>query len=298
MECPQLAGRDLLGSAKCNTLHNGLKIPFLGLGTWRLRGERLCRGLWGALQEKYALVDTAAVYGNEDEIRRFLDEAGNPRVFLTSKLQPRDARGKQAVINAFDATCKRLGVEQLDLYLIHWPGTTGVNAESQENRRLRFESWSALEELYAQKKVRAIGVSNFMVPHIEHLIADGAKVMPMVNQLEWHPMCWLPEMLKFAKAHGIVLQAYSSLGSGQGKLLEHPVVKQIAEEINHPPSVVLLRWAVQQDVLVIPCSTSQEHLRENAAALEVQLSDDQMNRLSAIQNKEQFRFCWNPNTIA
>lgn len=298
MDFPNLQGRDLLASAKCRTLANGVQMPLMGLGTWRLTGERLASGVCGALQEGYGLIDSAAVYRNEAEIRELLKKAGNPRVFVTSKLQPKDAQGMEAVLQAFDATIERLGVEQLDLYLIHWPGSNGVSTDSQDNRRLRLESWRALEKLYEQNKVRAIGVSNFMVSHIDQLMADGATIMPMVNQLEWHPMCWIPEMLPFAKKHGITLQAYSSLGSGEDKLVEHPVVKEIAKEIEQPASVVLLRWPLQQGLLVIPCSTSRDHLRENAAALEVQLSEDQMKRLSAIKETTQHRFCWDPNTIS
>ncbi|XP_026194237.1 uncharacterized protein LOC34621298 [Cyclospora cayetanensis] len=298
MAAPGLAGTDLLASAKCHTLHNGVSMPLLGLGTWRLHGNKLRGGVFGALQEQYGLIDTASVYENEAEIRELLKEAGNPRVFLTSKLQPKDAQGTEAVLRAFDGTIQRLGVDQLDLYLIHWPGSSGVDTSDPENRRRRIESWRALEQLYEQKKVRAIGVSNFMVTHLENLMEDGAKIMPMVNQIEWHPMCWVPELIPFAKKHNITLQAYSSLGSGENRLLEHPVVKEIAKEIQQPPSVVLLRWALQQGLLVIPCSTSQEHLRENARIFDVQLSDDQMNKLSSIHEEGQHRFCWNPHKIA
>ncbi|CDJ45355.1 aldo/keto reductase family oxidoreductase, putative [Eimeria tenella] len=273
-------------------------MPVIGLGTWRLRGDRLRSGVFGALHERYGLIDTASVYGNEEEIRQLLKEAGNPRVFLTSKLKPEDAQGTEAVLKAFEGTIERLGVEQLDLYLIHWPGSGGVDANSPANRQRRLESWRALEQLYEKKKVRAIGVSNFLVPHIEQLMEDGAKIMPMVNQLEWHPMCWVPDLIPFAKKHSIVLQAYSSLGSGENRLLDHPVVKEIAKEINQPPSVVLLGWPRQQGLLIIPCSTSQEHLKENLAALTVQLSEDQMKRLGAIHEDVKHRFCWDPNTIA
>ncbi|KAL8431842.1 hypothetical protein ACSSS7_005017 [Eimeria intestinalis] len=304
MERPTLTGEDLLASAKSQALHNKVQMPVLGLGTWRLRGDKLQSGVWGALLESYGLIDTAAVYGNEEEIRDLLKDAGNPRVFITSKLQPRDANGTEAVLRAFDATVKRLNVEQLDLYLIHWPGkraltpsprSSGVAINSPKNRRLRLESWRALEQLYEQKKVRAIGVSNFMISHIEELLADGATVVPM---LEWHPMCWIPEMIPFAKQHNIILQAYSSLGSGKDHLLDHPLIKQIAKEINQPPAVVLLRWPLQQGLMVIPCSTSREHLRENKAALECELSEDQMNRLCSIKDSTQYRFCWDPTTIS
>ncbi|CDJ57423.1 aldo/keto reductase family oxidoreductase, putative [Eimeria maxima] len=298
MSCPNLAGVDLLAAARCRTLYNGVKMPLIGLGTWRLRGDRLRSGVFGALNERYGLIDSAAVYGNEEEIRQLLKDAGNPRVFLTSKLQPGDAQGKDAVLKAFEKTIERLGVKQLDLYLIHWPGSGGVDANSKVNRQRRIESWRALEQLYEEKKVRAIGVSNFLVPHLEQLMEDGAKIRPMVNQVEWHPMCWVPDLIPYARKHSIVLQAYSSLGSGENRLFEHEVVKEIAEEVNEAPSVVLLRWALQQGLLVIPCSTSQEHLRENLAALDVVLSEDQMERLCAIRESVTHRFCWDPNTIA
>lgn len=297
MEVPSLAGKDLLAAAKCCTLHNGVKIPFLGLGTWKLKGDRLRSGLYAALSENYGLIDTAAVYENEEEISMLLKQAGNPRVFITSKLQPKDAVGRESTLRAFKETTERLGVDQLDLYLIHWPGTSRVPADSDSNRRMRLECWQAMEELYEQKKVRAIGVSNFLVRHIEKLMADGAKIMPMVNQLEWHPMCWMPEMISFAKENKIILQAYSSLGSGDNRLLVHPVVKEIAAEIKQPESVVLLRFCVEQGLLIIPCSTSRVHLKENAAALDVQLTKEQMNKLCSIQEKDKHRFCWDPNVF-
>ncbi|OEH76436.1 aldo keto reductase family [Cyclospora cayetanensis] len=306
MAAPGLAGTDLLASAKCHTLHNGVSMPLLGLGTWRLHGNKLRGGVFGALQEQYGLIDTASVYENEAEIRELLKEAGNPRVFLTSKLQPKDAQGTEAVLRAFDGTIQRLGVDQLDLYLIHWPGSSGVDTSDPENLQLSLTVFLLLcgrlglmtpwlRKPIIAFQVRAIGVSNFMVTHLENLMEDGAKIMPMI---EWHPMCWVPELIPFAKKHNITLQAYSSLGSGENRLLEHPVVKEIAKEIQQPPSVVLLRWALQQGLLVIPCSTSQEHLRENARIFDVQLSDDQMNKLSSIHEEGQHRFCWNPHKIA
>ncbi|CDI80285.1 hypothetical protein EAH_00014400 [Eimeria acervulina] len=234
MSCPSLAGVDLLAAAKCRTLYNGVKLPMIGLGTWRLRGDRLRSGVFGALNERYGLIDSAAVYENEEEIRELLKEAGSG----------------------------------------------GVDANSHENRQRRIESWRALEQLYEEKKVRAIGVSNFLVPHLEQLMEDGAKIRPMVDQIEWHPMCWVPDLIPYAEKHNITLQAYSSLGSGENRLMEHEVVKQIAKEINKSPSVVLLRWPLQQGLVVIPCSTSQEHLRENLEALDVELSEDQMKRLA------------------
>ncbi|KAL8452519.1 hypothetical protein Emag_002308 [Eimeria magna] len=265
-EAPHLEGKDLISAAKCWTLHNGVQMPILGLGTWRLNGDKLRSGVYGALKEGYGLIDSAALYHNEWEIRDLLKRAGNPKVWLSTKLSPEDANGREAVIEAFEKSRRNLGVEQIDLYLIHWPARGKLFTVAPDSREKRFESWSALEQLRG----------------------------PL---LEWHPMCWVPEMLPFAKKHNIALQAYSSLGSGQNRLMDHPVVKEIAKEINQPPAVVLLRWPLQQGLMVIPCSSSREHLRENAAALECELSEDQMKRLCSIKDSTQYRFCWDPNTV-
>ncbi|KAL8431840.1 hypothetical protein ACSSS7_005015 [Eimeria intestinalis] len=300
-EAPHLEGKDLISTSKCFTLHNGVQMPILGLGTWRLNGDKLRSGVYGALKEGYGLIDSATLYHNEWEIRDLLRRAGNPKVWLSTKLSPEDANGKDAVIEAFEGSRRNLGVEQIDLYLIHWPASGKLFTVAPDSKEKRFESWSALEQLYEEGKasaradvlevdtwrdVRTIGVSNFLVSHLEELL-----------QLEWHPMCWVPEMIPFAKKHNIALQAYSSLGSGQNRLVDHPVVKEIAKEINQPPAVVLLRWPLQQGLMVIPCSTSRAHLRENKAALECELSENQMNRLCSIKDSTQYRFCWDPNTV-
>ncbi|KAL8443191.1 hypothetical protein Emed_006930 [Eimeria media] len=154
-EAPHLEGKDLISAAKCCTLHNGIQMPILGLGTWRLNGDKLRSGVYGALKEGYGLIDSAALYHNEWEIRDLLKRAGNPRVWLSTKLSPEDANGREAVIEAFEKSRRNLGVEQIDLYLIHWPASGKLFTVAPDSREKRFESWSALEQLYEEGKARA-----------------------------------------------------------------------------------------------------------------------------------------------
>lgn len=292
--CPNLTGKDLITAAKCFTLSNGVQMPIMGLGTWKLNGEKLYKGICGALSEGYALIDTAALYNNEKEIREILKEAGNPRVWLTTKLNPEEANDKQNILKAFEKSRTNLGVQQIDLYLIHWPASGRLFTTGADSAKKRIETWKVLEELYEEEKVRAIGVSNFMICHLEELL-KVCKVKPMVNQIEWHPFCWNPEMISFAKENKILLQAYCSLGSGAERLLDNDIINEIAEEVEETAPVVLLRWPIEEGIAVIPSSSSLIHFKENKKALEVHLTEEQINKINSIEEKK--RFCWNPEEV-
>eukprot|EP00920_Eleutheroschizon_duboscqi_P004175 GHVT01009630.1.p1 GENE.GHVT01009630.1~~GHVT01009630.1.p1 ORF type:complete len:267 (+),score=24.63 GHVT01009630.1:473-1273(+) len=265
------------------------------------------------MESGYLMVDTASVYGNEENVGRAMKKAfekkmsqttgplagqtGNPYgVFISSKAGPSEMGGERTYQACLDSI-KKLGVQKLDLYLLHWPGATAT--KPAELRSQRHKSWQAMERLYEEGRVRAIGVSNYLPTHVDQLIADGVKIMPMVNQFEMHPMCWDEEVLKHNASKNIQVEAYSSLGMGTNTLLDHPVVNEIASKLKVTPGHVLLRWGLQHGAIVIPRSKTPSRISANGwealNAFEIPSAD--MKVLDALNGTEKHRFCWDPNTI-
>ncbi|XP_044304717.1 glyoxal reductase-like [Varanus komodoensis] len=280
-------------------LNTGAPMPLLGLGTFRLQGEEAVQlSLDAALENGYRLLDTAAVYHNEAAIGhalgKLLPRHGLTRsdVFLTSKLSPRD-HGEELAEEACLRSLKELGCDYLDLYLIHWPGTQGRPQEDPGNRERRRQSWRALERLHGAGKLRAIGVSNYTVRHLEELLED-CQVRPAVLQVEFHPELVQSELLSFCRQEGIHLQAYSSLGAGQ--LVGRPEVANIAARRGQSPAQVLLRWALQQGVSVIPKSASPSRVAENSQLWSWDLSQADMEELSSMDCGK--HYCWDPSGVA
>nr|XP_060614397.1 glyoxal reductase-like [Anolis sagrei ordinatus] len=280
-------------------LNAGVPMPLLGLGTFCLRGDETVRlSLEAALENGYRLVDTAAVYGNEAAIgsalNTLLPRHGLSRadIFLTSKLSPKDHGEEQA-----EAAClrslKELGCDYLDLYLVHWPGTQGRPQDDAGNRERRLRSWRALEKLHSGGKLRAIGVSNYTIRHLEELLAE-CRVRPSVLQVEFHPELAQSPLLSFCRREGIHLQAYSSLGAGH--LVGRPEVAKVAMRHGRQPSQVLLRWALQQGVSVIPKSASPSRVAENAQLWTWELSQADMEELNAMDCGK--HYCWDPSGVA
>lgn len=274
-------------------------MPLLGLGTFRLRGEEIVHlSMAAALENGYRLVDTAAVYGNEAAIGRALSKLlpryslSREDVFLTSKLSPRD-HGKEAAEAACLRSLRELGCDYLDLYLIHWPGTQGRPQDDKGNPERRRESWQALERLHEAGKLRAIGVSNYTLGHLQELLAS-CRVPPAVLQVEFHPELAQSELLDFCHQKGIHLQAYSSLGTGQ--LVGQPEVVKVAARQKCTPAQVLLRWALQQSVSVIPKSASPARVAENSQLWNWALSKSDMEELRAMDCGK--RYCWDPSGVA
>lgn len=281
--------------SQCLTLSNGVDFPLLGLGTWGLHGGELRAALESAVQAGYGLIDTASGYGNEVAIGQILKGITcRKELLLQSKIGPRDMgrdKARKAALNSIGC----LG--RLDVLVIHWPG---------RNRRQRFETWQVLEELYNEGQVRAIGVSNFLPEHIDALLADGAKIKPMINQFELHPLCQGRNIVDYCMKNSIAIQSYSTLGGGpaQGKirlengtgiLLNHPVVAAIAKETCRSCACVCLRWAVQQNFGVIPKSRSHEHIQNNAEMFEFELTEKQMLQLRGIEQNQ--HFAWDPSSL-
>lgn len=253
-------------------LNNGVEIPRLGLGVYRAAAGAETRNavLW-ALEAGYRHVDTAAAYGNEADVGRAIRESGIPRanVFVTTKLW-NDDHGYDAALAAFDASLERLGFDYVDLYLIHWPVP-----------ELRLESWRALERLYEEGRAHAIGVSNYMVQHLEELLAH-CTVVPAVNQIELTPWSWRTrrDVVELCRAHGIALEAYSPLT--KGRKLGDPTLRAVAERVGRTPAQVLIRWALERDLIVIPKSANRGRIRENADVFDFTLSPADMERLEAL----------------
>eukprot|EP00743_Colponemidia_sp_Colp-15_P007098 GILK01007658.1.p1 GENE.GILK01007658.1~~GILK01007658.1.p1 ORF type:complete len:302 (+),score=45.31 GILK01007658.1:50-907(+) len=274
------------------------QMPLLGLGTYQSRAEECYNAVLWAIQLGYRHIDTAGAYRNEKEVGRAIRDSGVPRseLFVTTKLGPKN-QGFDAAYNAGRTSLQDLGLEYIDLYLIHWPGIAGVPPQSPENRESRIQSWKALQRLKQEGIVRAIGVSNFLKPHLEDLLAHPETTeVPVVNQVEYHPMCQQGSLKAFCTSKGIHLEAYASLGQAKGELIEHSTVATIAARHNKTPAQILLRWAVQQDVVVIPKSIRRERIEENSKIFDFELSPSEMESLSELNQEK--HFCWDPNTVA
>ncbi|KAM6959725.1 putative oxidoreductase YtbE [Tautogolabrus adspersus] len=265
-------------------LNTGVQMPLLGFGTYKLLSpEDVCRAVDAALLAGYRSFDTAAVYQNEAELGRALKELlpkhGLTRedVFVTSKLDPKN-HGESAMEGALHSL-SQLDLGYIDLYLIHWPGTHGLDVTDQRNQGNRAQSWATLEELHAQGKLKAIGVSNYTPAHLKDLI-QSCKTHPAVLQVEFHPQFCQTELRSVCEKYGVCFEAYSSLG--KGALVTDPVVMEIAKNCERTPAQVLLRWAVQQGVPVLPKSSNPGRIKDNARIFDFTLSDADMNRLSSL----------------
>lgn len=241
------------------TLNNGIEIPRVGFGVFQVPNDDTEAAVSSALEAGYRSIDTAAIYGNEEGVGRAIAASGIDRdeLFITSKLWNSDQGA--ATPAAFDASLDKLGLDRLDLYLIHWPAPAN-------DRYLR--SWTALEELAASGRSRAIGVSNFLPEHLERLIGLGGTV-PAVNQIELHPALQQAETVAFNRAHGIATEAWSPLA--QGAMLQNPVIVDLASTLSRTPAQVILRWHLQQDRIVIPKSVTPSRIAENLAVFDFEL---------------------------
>ncbi|MEC0712538.1 aldo/keto reductase [Bacillus haynesii] len=256
------------------TLNNGTTMPWFGLGVFKVEeGPELVQAVKTAIKHGYRSIDTAAIYGNEEGvgqgIREGLKEAGISRedLFVTSKVW-NDDLGYDETIAAYEASLEKLGLDYLDLYLIHWPVEGRYNA-----------AWKALETLYEQGRVKAIGVSNFHIHHLEDLLKDAA-VKPAINQVEYHPRLTQKELQTFCSSHGIQLQAWSPLM--QGQLLSHPLLKDIADKHGKTPAQVILRWDLQNGVITIPKSTKAERIAQNADIFDFELTIEEMKQIDGL----------------
>ncbi len=271
-------------------LNNGVEIPQLGFGVYQIPPEETAEAVAAALEIGYRHIDTAEMYGNEKGVGEAVARSGIDRgeVFVTSKLNNGFHRRDDA-LRAFDQSLGDLGFEYLDLFLIHWP-LPGIDVDY-------IETWKAMEEIYASGRCRAIGVSNFQAHHLRRLFSE-TQVRPAVNQIEVHPYLTQEELRAFDADHEIVTEAWSPIA--QGKVLDDPVVVEVAEAVGRTPAQAVLRWHVQRGDIVFPKSTTPSRMQENFALFDFELSDDQMREVTGLDRNERIgpdpdEFNWVPD---
>ncbi|AMQ19683.1 aldo/keto reductase [Geobacillus sp. JS12] len=254
----------------CAVLHNGVKMPWVGLGVYKVKeGDEVKSAVRTALEVGYRHVDTAAFYENEEGVGQAIRESGIPReqVFVTTKVWNTD-QGYETTLKAFDKSLKKLGFDYVDLYLVHWP----VKGKYKE-------TYKALEKLYKDGYVRAIGVSNFQIHHLQDVMAD-CEIKPMVNQVEYHPRLTQKELLTFCRENGIQLEAWSPLM--RGEILSEPTIVDIGRKYGKTPAQVVLRWDLQHGVVTIPKSVTPARIKENADIFDFSLTDEEMKQIDAL----------------
>ena len=260
------------------TLANDVQIPCIGFGTWQTPdGETAINSVKAALKAGYRHIDTAACYGNEASVGQAIKESGVPReeIFVTSKVWNTE-RGYEKTLAAFETTMAKLDLDYVDLYLIHWPAA----ANQFENwKEINAQTWRALEELYIKGKVKAIGVSNFLPHHLEALL-EGVKVVPMVNQIEYHPGFMQAESVAFCKAHNILVEAWSPLGTGN--VLNNETLIMMAQKYSKTVAQICIRWVLQHELLPLPKSITQSRIIENTEVFDFEIKEEDMAIIDAI----------------
>ena len=256
------------------TLHNGVEMPWFGLGVFKVEeGPELVEAIKSAIKAGYRSIDTAAIYGNEkavgEGIRAGIKEAGISRedLFITSKVWNSD-QGYETTLAAYEESLKKLELDYLDLYLVHWP----VEGKYKD-------TWRALETLYKEERVRAIGVSNLQIHHLQDVMKD-AEIKPMINQVEYHPRLTQKELQAFCKEQGIQMEAWSPLM--QGQLLDNETLQEIAEKHGKTTAQVILRWDLQNGVITIPKSTKEHRIIANADVFNFELTKEDMEKIDAL----------------
>ncbi|MER3319428.1 MAG: aldo/keto reductase [Allomuricauda sp.] len=264
---------DLQGSFE---LHNGVQMPYFGLGVYLSKdGSEVINAVKEALNHGYRHIDTAAIYNNEEGVGKGVQESNVDRkdIFLVSKVWNTD-QGYDSTLKAFDASLERLGTDYLDLYLIHWP-----------KGELSKETWKALEKLYKEKRVRAIGVSNFLQHHLEDLLTS-AEIVPMVNQMEFHPYLVQQDLIDFCKSKGIQYEAWSPLM--QGNIFDLDIMKNLASKYNKTIAQIVLRWDLQKGVVTIPKSSKKERIIANSDLFDFELSEEDVQLLDGLDKGKRF----------
>ena len=254
-------------------LNNTVEIPQLGFGVYQIAPTEVRGATERALNAGYRHIDTAAAYANEAGVGEAVRNSGIPRdeIFITTKLRNAD-QGYESTLRAFEGSRRTLGVDVVDLYLIHWP---------YPRHGLFVESWKALEKLHAEGVIRAIGTSNFLQPHLDRILAEG-EIVPAVNQIELHPSFQQAELTEYSAAHGISVESYSPLGQGQD--LTGTVVRDIAEKHGKSPAQIILRWHLQHGFIVIPKSVSAQRVHEKIDVFDFSLSEDEGALITGLES--------------
>lgn len=262
-------------------LNTGTDMPAIGFGTWEIFNQAACSAVQSALETGYRLIDTALIYSNEKEVGETVRTSGIPRedIFLTTKLW-NDAQGYNSAFQALDAALDRLGLEYIDLYLIHWPAT-----------KRRHDTWKAFQDIHRSGKAKNIGVSNYTVAHLEELLDRGGTV-PAVNQVEFHPFIYEQQkpLLAFCKQHGITVEAYSPLARVSSE--NRYEVKEVAAKHSRNEQQVALRWCIQHGTVPLARSKNHQHIRSNFDVFSFELDDEDMAKLNSLSDGE--RVTWDP----
>jgi diketogulonate reductase-like aldo/keto reductase len=255
---------------ECTILNNGIKMPWLGLGVFLAQdGKEVENAVRWALETGYRSIDTAAIYGNEQGVGTAIRQSGITReeIFLTTKVWNNSLRNGK-VQRAFEDSLRRLEIDYIDLYLIHWPV-----------EGFFLEAWSDLEKIYQSGRAKAIGVSNFMIPHLKELL-DHSQLIPAVNQVEFHPYLVQPDLLKFCRDHQIQVEAWSPLMKGQ--IFNVSEIIQLTEKYKKSPAQIALRWNLQHQVVTIPKSVKKDRILENSLIFDFELSESDMTLLDSL----------------
>ncbi|WP_071459024.1 aldo/keto reductase [Bacillus massilinigeriensis] len=258
------------------TLHNGVMMPVFGLGVYKVEeGEETEKTVSSALQLGYRLIDTAAFYDNEEGVGKAIRSSSVPRedIFVTTKVWNSD-QGYENTLKAFDRSINKLGVEYVDLYLVHWP----VKGKY-------LDTWRAMEEIYRSGRVRAIGVSNFQVHHLQDIL-NHCEEKPVINQVELHPALSQEELRAFCTSHEIAVEAWSPIA--RGRLFGDPIIASIAKDKGKSEAQIILRWHVQNGVIPIPKSVHLERLKENSDICDFVLTAKEMENINSLNRDERF----------
>ena len=255
-------------------LYNGVQVPSIGYGTWRVDDLSAPKLVKEAINLGYKHIDTASVYENENGVGKGIKESGVNRenLFVTSKVWNSD-RGYDKTLRAFETSLKKLGLEYLDLYLIHWPCTPLVN---DNYKAINIDTWKAMQRLYRDGLVRAIGVSNFLTHHIDVLM--DAEYRPMVNQIEYHVGYTQKEIVDFCFNNGIAVEGWSPLG--RGKILANPILNQLAIKYGKTPAQISVRWCLQNGIVPLPKTTTPSRMQENLSVFDFELSSEDVALLN------------------
>lgn len=254
------------------TLNNGIKMPQLGYGTFKSSNEEAEAGVLSAIKNGYRHIDTASYYGNENGVGKGIKKSGMARedIFLVSKVWPEDY-GYEKTLNAFDKTLNELQTDYLDLYLIHWP------------KPLNKETWRAMEKLYNDKRIKAIGVSNFTEAHLQELL-DSSDVIPTINQVELHPQFPQKPLHDFCNKNNIRIEAWGPLM--QGRIFQIDLMKELSKKYNKSVAQIALRWHIQSDIITIPKSVNPERIKANMEIFDFKISGEDMKKIEILNTGE------------
>ncbi|MEQ2425630.1 aldo/keto reductase [Enterocloster hominis (ex Hitch et al. 2024)] len=263
----------------CYRLSNGVEIPCIGFGTWQTPDGDVCvSSVKAAIEAGYRHIDTAEMYGNEDSVGKAIKESGIDRkeLFITSKLS-NQAHGYEKTMEAFEGTMEKLGLDYLDMFLIHWPNPIAFRDHWQEANA---GSWKAFEELYKAGRIRAIGISNFRQHHIEALM-ETATIPPMVNQMKLCPGETQEEVVDYCRSKGMLLEAYSPLGIGQ--IFQVPEMQELADKYGRSIAQICIRWSLQRGYLPLPKSVTPSRIQENARVFDFELEETDVRLIAGLK---------------